>query len=478
MGRDEQAKGQGAWGEEESTVWTRCEKWLARHEGFVRGAVAVRRLALGGERGVFASTPISKGDLLSSTPLSAILCPACPTLRRRPASSSVSSSNEDAEDESLLESQSVPIDPRYAALVDLLDKMSGSILAFALLVLFELTQNPAQSPWQPYLAMMPDQVDTLEWWEERELRELDGEGACWSVGSTAAIRARRTASATFATTIQPILRVHSGVFTQAVSDEQWRRAFTIMTTRSFYISGLGSYGMVPWADMYNHSHTVSKDMKIYDKERQTLSVYAYKAYAADEQIFVTYGERLTNVQLLLNFGFLLPDNFTVLPLARLPSLISAPQPSTSASTETAPTPPAIAKADHPEPALGLPSLCELAAGRANFFLEFDERGEPKASESLNSLYGRLVAAASASDHAPWRISLPTASEAHFIAGLVRQLLAARQGDDQRALSSSMELPSYRQTMLAGLRRWEAQFLLKYQHALSSPPPASSSGGAS
>jgi hypothetical protein len=155
MGRDEQAKGQGAWDEEESRVWTRCEKWLARHEGFVRGAVAVRRLALGGERGVFASTPISKGDLLSSTPLSAILCPACPTLRRRPASSSTSSSHVDAEDESLLESQSAPIDPRYAALVDLLDKMSGSILAFALLVLFELTQNPSQSPWQPYLGTCP-----------------------------------------------------------------------------------------------------------------------------------------------------------------------------------------------------------------------------------------------------------------------------------------------------------------------------------
>jgi hypothetical protein len=60
--------------------------------------------------------------------------------------------------------------------------------------------------------MMPDQVDTLEWWEESELRELDGEGACWSVGSTAAIRARRTASATFATTIRPILRVHHRAF--------------------------------------------------------------------------------------------------------------------------------------------------------------------------------------------------------------------------------------------------------------------------
>jgi hypothetical protein len=31
-------------------------------------------------------------------------------------------------------------------------------------------------------------------------------------------------------------------------------------------------------------------------------------------------------------------------------------------------------------------------------------------------------------------------------------------------------------MLAGLRRWEAQFLVKYQHALSSPLPASSSSG--
>jgi hypothetical protein len=58
--------------------------------------------------------------------------------------------------------------------------------------------------------LMPAQVDTLEWWEDRELRELDGDegvGACWSVGSTAAIRARSAAAATFANSIRPMLRV-------------------------------------------------------------------------------------------------------------------------------------------------------------------------------------------------------------------------------------------------------------------------------
>jgi hypothetical protein len=56
------------------------------------------------------------------------------------------------------------------------------------------------------------------------------------------------------------LQSHPAVFTQDVTEEQWRRALTIMTTRSFYIAELGSYALVPWADMYNHSHTITKDM--------------------------------------------------------------------------------------------------------------------------------------------------------------------------------------------------------------------------
>ncbi len=193
------------------------------------------------------------------------------------------------------------------------------------------------------------------------------------------------------------------------------------------------------------------------------------------QIFVTYGERLSNVQLLLNFGFLLPDNFTVLPLARLPSLLSASQASTSASAST--------KTDHlGDPALGLPSLCELAADRYNpartartahavHGLTGHRRPGPTSSwSSMSVVSPRPARACILSTYAWWppprhlitrrgpsrylthyslpasRLSpscpsglqLPIASEAHFIAGLVRQLLAARQGDErQRALSSSV-----------------------------------------
>lgn len=59
--------------------------------------------------------------------------------------------------------------------------------------------------------MIPEHIDTLEWWEESELRELDGGdngcGACLSVGSTSARRARRASSAQFARTILPLIQV-------------------------------------------------------------------------------------------------------------------------------------------------------------------------------------------------------------------------------------------------------------------------------
>jgi hypothetical protein len=144
-GSEQQQAGQVPWDLEEArfaAAWTRCEDWLERQhpQGFVREAVAVRRLALGGERGVFASAPIAKGALLSATPLSAILCPACLRLQTRPHLTPSTSP---------LQAQS--LDSRYAALVELLDKTSGSIMAFALLVLFELTQDPTHSPWTPYL---------------------------------------------------------------------------------------------------------------------------------------------------------------------------------------------------------------------------------------------------------------------------------------------------------------------------------------
>lgn len=113
-------------------AWTNCEAWLeSSHEGFVRGDVAVRRMHADGERGVFATAGLQRGALLSATPLSAILCVACPHLR-------------------LLAQGGA--DSRYGPLIELLDRVGDNpVLAFALLVLFELTQRPVGSPWKPYL---------------------------------------------------------------------------------------------------------------------------------------------------------------------------------------------------------------------------------------------------------------------------------------------------------------------------------------
>lgn len=64
--------------------------------------------------------------------------------------------------------------------------------------------------------ILPEHVDTLEWWETHELEELDGKEdiqPCWSLGSMAGIRARRATKATFLTTIKPIIDVSLSIIT-------------------------------------------------------------------------------------------------------------------------------------------------------------------------------------------------------------------------------------------------------------------------
>lgn len=263
----------------------------------------------------------------------------------------------------------------------------------------------------------------------------------------AGIRARRATKATFLTTIKPIIDAHPELFTEKVEEEHWRHVFTLITTRSFYIEELDTYGMVPWADMYNHSHTTLHDRKLFCRDLKAFMVYADRAYEANKQVFITYGERLSNPQLLLNFGFIIPDNFTVMPLVRLPPLFEL---DSIHLTQ---------KSGHGDP----PSLAYLAASSAHLALEIggDTEDISKYSDSLRKLYRCAKAWHSSSPQLQLRT--PVDSEDHFIKGLVNLMRAYRQQDLPTLLASEVKP---RLAMLAALRQWEELFLARFLSSLS------------
>jgi hypothetical protein len=73
--------------------------------------------------------------------------------------------------------------------------------------------------------------------------------------------------------------------------------------------GANILALVPWADSINHcSSAGERSMLQYDVTHDSAVLFAHKAYDAGEEVFDSYGTRLTPSDLLLDYGFVDPNN--------------------------------------------------------------------------------------------------------------------------------------------------------------------------
>lgn len=192
-------------------------------------------------------------------------------------------------------------------------------------MIYEYLRGDA-SPWKPYFDVLPAHFDTLMFWSDNELAELQASAVTRKIG-------KDSANEMFNETIIPLIRRHSNVFfpdpdtAQGVSDGDLlalahRMGSTIMayafdiepdpSTKEVDEEGYASdeedealpKGMVPLADMLNADADRNNARLHYGADALTME--AVIDIKAGEEIFNDYGS-LPRSDLLRRYGYVTPN---------------------------------------------------------------------------------------------------------------------------------------------------------------------------
>ena len=192
-------------------------------------------------------------------------------------------------------------------------------LDLILVMIYEYLQGAA-SPWKPYFDVLPTNFDTLMFWTESELSELQASAVRSKIG-------KASADEMFSTKVLPTIRAHSSIFypagTPHLSDEDLmllahRMGSTIMAY-AFDLEkdtdddeandeedvwavdgdGLTSMGMVPVADLLNADAEFNAHLHHGDA---ALTMTSLRPIAAGEEVLNYYGP-LPNCDLLRRYGY-------------------------------------------------------------------------------------------------------------------------------------------------------------------------------
>lgn len=181
----------------------------------------------------------------------------------------------------------------------------GEYLALALLLMHEASLGDA-SFWAAYVSILPtaEEVGQTWTWPDEELRLLEGSGI---VESTASLKAklRREYDALVSDTIVP-----NGLSTDVFSYEAFEWAFSMLFSRAIDLRETETLALVPYADLLNHSPFASSYFFLNNvplSREKEVCLYADRAYARNDQVLISYGQK-SNSELLLLYGFVVDRN--------------------------------------------------------------------------------------------------------------------------------------------------------------------------
>ncbi|KAJ5248947.1 hypothetical protein N7468_000398 [Penicillium chermesinum] len=208
----------------------------------------------------------------------------------------------------------------------------GPWLSLMLVMLYEYLQGP-QSRWAPYFRILPTRFDTLMFWSQAELQELQGSAIVDKIGKEAA-------DESILESIAPIVRAHPDIFPpiKGLDSYEGEVGTTVLLELAHTMGSLimayafdiekpeddneepededENYmtddedeqlpkGMVPLADLLN-ADADRNNARLYQEE-EALVMKAIKPIQQGEEIFNDYGE-IPRADLLRRYGYV-TDNY-------------------------------------------------------------------------------------------------------------------------------------------------------------------------
>eukprot|EP00667_Euglena_gracilis_P006826 EG_transcript_6882 len=171
------------------------------------------------------------------------------------------------------------------------------VLAIFLVENYAATEQKEPCPYAPYILSLPRETGSvLEWGRSSITDLLKGS----PVESTAyELNNDVNDAIAWLSREMPGISPRYGKF---YTRENLRWAFAILFSRVVRLTAMGStLALIPWADMLNHSPTVSTHID-WDEAEQAVTFRVDQRYELGEEVFTSYGPR-TSGDLLLTYGF-------------------------------------------------------------------------------------------------------------------------------------------------------------------------------
>ncbi|XP_040383465.1 fructose-bisphosphate aldolase-lysine N-methyltransferase, chloroplastic [Oryza brachyantha] len=182
-------------------------------------------------------------------------------------------------------------------------------VAVALLLLRELARG-ADSPWAPYLAILPRQTDSTIFWSEEELLEIQGTQL---LNTTMGVK--EYVQSEFDSVEAEIISVNKELFPDTVTFDDFLWAFGILRSRVFAGLRGDKLALIPLADLVNHSDDIASNESSWEIKGKGLfgrdvvfSLRTPVGVKSGEQIYIQYDLDKSNAELALDYGFTEPNS--------------------------------------------------------------------------------------------------------------------------------------------------------------------------
>ncbi|CAN6195905.1 unnamed protein product [Urochloa humidicola] len=126
-------------------------------------------------------------------------------------------------------------------------------VAVALLLLREVSRG-ADSPWAPYLAILPRQTDSTIFWSEEELLEIQGTQLL-----STTVGVKEYVQSEFESVEAEIINANKDFFPGTITFDDFLWAFGVLRSRVFPELRGDKLALIPFADLVNHSPAITSE---------------------------------------------------------------------------------------------------------------------------------------------------------------------------------------------------------------------------
>ncbi|KAF5745460.1 Rubisco methyltransferase family protein [Tripterygium wilfordii] len=161
------------------------------------------------------------------------------------------------------------------------------------------------SPWRPYLDVLPECTDSTIFWSEEELSELQGTQLL-----STTLGVKEYLQGEFLKVEEEIILPHKQLFPSPITLGDFYWAFAILRSRAFSRLRGQNLVLIPLADLINHSPTITtedyaweiKGAGLFSREL-LFSLRSPVSVKAGEQVLIQYDLNKSNAELALDYGF-------------------------------------------------------------------------------------------------------------------------------------------------------------------------------